>query len=149
MQKKQRRFDEEITDLIPHRPPMLLINRLESVDSATSSAIVLIDEKTPFFEKTHGVPSWIGLEYMGQTAALIAGYQAQIGKLKDHLGYLIGARQYRVKQSYFMPNLPLLIRCQQAALVGESLVKFDCTITDISNNKEIANATLSVFRQLL
>jgi predicted hotdog family 3-hydroxylacyl-ACP dehydratase len=148
-EKKQLRFDERITDLIPHRSPMLLINYLDSLNSKTSSAIVLIDEQTPFFEKNNGVPSWIGLEYMGQTAALIAGHQALSGALEKHVGFLIGSRNYDVTQDYFALGGTLRVSCKQVAIVGESLVSFDCTITKLSNNKIVATGSLSVYRQPL
>ncbi|KAG1660469.1 hypothetical protein GQR58_022013 [Nymphon striatum] len=47
--------------------------RINSVDEKQSSAEVFIDKETPFYEKGFGVPACIGLEFMGQTAALIAG----------------------------------------------------------------------------
>ena len=141
------RFDPEILDLIPHRSPMLLINYLESLSASNSSAMVLIDEHATFYEPGIGVPSWIGLEYMGQTAALIAGYQQRAGMLKPNLGFLLGCRHYSVQQDYFEPATVLLVSCVQAAQVGESLVTFDCTIHDNSNKRKLAEAGLSVFRK--
>ena len=49
MTGESERFDSRLLSLIPHRPPMLLINRIVNVSEKQSSAIVLIDEKTPFF----------------------------------------------------------------------------------------------------
>ena len=81
------RFDSEILELIPHRPPMLLINHIGKIAINESVAFVLIDEQTPFYEPELGVPAWIGLEYMGQTAALIAGFQQKKGMIPEHLGF--------------------------------------------------------------
>lgn len=143
---KAMRFDPELFDLVPHRPPMLLINRIESIEDTSSSATVLIDHETPFFEPDKGVPSWIGLEYMGQTAALIAGRQLKRGVLQAHLGILLGSRNYTAAQAYFSPAIDLRVACQQTAMVGESLVTFRCTIHSLDGKLPLAEASLSVLR---
>ncbi|NND00086.1 MAG: 3-hydroxylacyl-ACP dehydratase [Gammaproteobacteria bacterium] len=142
-----QRFDPQILELIPHRPPMLLINALESVSADASSADVLIDRHAPFFQPGLGVPSWVGLEYMGQTAALIAGYQLREGLVKPNLGFLLGCRFYHAYQEYFDPSTRLSVSCNQAALVGESLATFNCTISKGSSDQILAEASLSVFRK--
>ena len=146
-------IDAEIFELIPHRPPMLLINKIQSLNENGSQALVTIDRQSPFFQQSKakelGVPSWIGLEYMGQTAALIAGYQLKQGLTKPHLGFLLGSRNYSVQQAYFKEGSELLVSCKEAALVGDSLATFDCTIQDNITQKELAKASLSVFRKPL
>ncbi len=141
------RFDEVLFDLLPHRPPMLLINQMVSVDERSSSSIVTVDGNAPFYEADLGVPAWIGLEYMGQTAALIAGYQLQQGLVGDHLGFLLGTRQYKAECEYFLPNKHLLVECQEKALVGDTLATFDCSIRYDGESDVLATANLSVFRK--
>lgn len=142
-------FDARLLTLLPHRPPMLLINRIIELSAHSASALVTISESTAFFRPGLGVPSWIGLEYMGQTAALIGGYQLQQGALTAHLGFLLGTRSYQVDTAYFPVHCQLLIQCQQKAVVGEGLAQFDCTILNRSNDHAIARATLSVYRKAL
>ena len=142
------RFDAEILTLIPHREPMLLINRLVAVSDKRAEAQVLIDSSTPFYV-TEGVPAWIGLEYMGQTAALIAGYQQREGLTTPHLGFLMGSRKYQTSVPYFASGETLSVVCEEAALVGESLATFNCTIATSSNGQTVATAMLSVFRRPL
>jgi len=141
-------IEPEILDLIPHRPPMLLINKIQSLTENGSQAIVVIDSDAPFINEA-GVPSWIGLEYMGQTAALIAGYQLREGLTKPHLGYLLGSRNYSVEQAYFSIGSELLVSCKEAALVGDSLATFDCKIQDNQTKQDLAKASLSVYRKPL
>lgn len=145
----QNRFDQEVLELIPHRPPMLLINQIVSLSSTTSKARVLIDENTPFYQLGKGVPSWIGIEYMGQTAALIAGFQQREGTSKPHLGFLLGSRKYQTERDYFKLEEHLIISCQEAAVVGESLATFSCTISTQESEQMVAKAMLSVFRKPL
>jgi predicted hotdog family 3-hydroxylacyl-ACP dehydratase len=141
------RFDAKILTLLPHRPPMLLINKIVEVNSSSASAIAFIDDQASFYQNGRGIPSWIGLEYMGQTAALIAGYQLEHDLVKPHLGFLLGARRYLTEVEFFLPNKNLLINCNEIAVVGDSLATFDCTIRHIDSDKVIVNANLSVYRQ--
>ncbi|GHA14605.1 3-hydroxydecanoyl-ACP dehydratase [Arenicella chitinivorans] len=143
-----QRFDHEIKQLIPHREPMLLINELLEVSQQSSESRVFIDVDTPFATEL-GVPAWIGLEYMGQTAALIAGYQQREGLCRPHLGFLMGSRRYQSDAAYFVLGHTLRVRCEQAALVGESLATFNCTICDEITGEQMANALLSVYRRPL
>lgn len=144
------RFDSRLFELIPHRPPMLLINKVLSVNETSSSSLVQIDESSSFFEEGHGVPAWIGLEYMGQTAALIAGHQLQQGLVAPHLGFLLGTRAYKAECSYFAAG-EYSVRCEEKAFVGDGLATFDCFIENYSetsqNVKCLATASLSVFRR--
>jgi len=144
-----QRFDPNILEMIPHREPMLLINNIESVDQKSSQASVIIDSETPFYQEDKGVPAWIGLEYMGQTAALIAGHQVKEGLSEPHLGFLMGSRKYETVVEYFKPQSNLTVVCEEAALVGESLATFNCTISNSHTGAILATALLSVFRKPL
>ena len=141
-------FEDVILRYLPHRPPMLLVNRLLEISQNHSIAKIWIDEQAPFFTEA-GVPAVIGIEYMGQTAALIAGYQLERGLTEPHLGFLLGTRNYTCQQEFFLPNQTLLVECREKALVGDSLATFDCQIK-LENQKDvIAQSNLSVFRKPL
>lgn len=149
------RFDPTLFTLLPHRPPMLLVNQIVQLNEQRSETIVIIDAKSPFSSDL-GVPSWIGLEYMGQTAALIAGYQEQAGLCEPQLGFLMGSRKYTSSIEHFANGQNLRIICEQGTLVGSSLANFNCTIKnvigdsdDLDDGQTIATATLSVFRRPL
>jgi len=142
------RFNAELFELLPHRQPMLLINDIVNVDQSTSSAITYIDAEAPFFEKGKGVPAYIGLEYMGQTAALIAGYQLKHDLVDPHLGFLLGTRSFKSTVDYFEVDGTLIIECKEKAVVGDSLATFDCKIRYQENDVVLAAANLSVFRKL-
>lgn len=141
------RFNNELFDLVPHRPPMLLINDIIDINQSASAALTYIDSEASFFEAGKGVPSYIGLEYMGQTAALIAGYQLKHGLVAPHLGFLLGARTYKTEVDYFTENKTLVIKCKEKAVVGDSLATFDCTIRYQDDEAILATANLSVFRK--
>lgn len=143
-------MDQAILEYIPHRPPMLLINRLISVSETVAVAAVDINQSSAFFVAGRGVPVIIGLEYMGQTAALIAGYQRQQGLCDPHLGFLLGSRKFTAEREWYAPNEPLTVRCEQVAVVANSLATFACTITadtEAEGAVIIARANLSVMRK--
>jgi predicted hotdog family 3-hydroxylacyl-ACP dehydratase len=139
----------DIQALIPHRSPMLLIDTIVELSEQHAIATVSINPQASFFETLHGVPSWIGLEYMGQTAALIGGYQERVNKLGPQLGFLMGTRRYTTTCNHFKPGCELHIHCQEQATVGDSLAIFDCKIIDNQHEQPLATAKLSVFRQAI
>lgn len=142
-------IDPQVLQLLPHRPPMLLLNRLLSVSDSAAQAEVEINPHASFFSAGKGVPSWIGVEYMGQTAALIAGYQLQCGTVEPHIGLLLGTRKYSAFTPWFEEGSSLVISCSQAAVVGQSLANFQCEIHDKKTRRLYATAKLSVFRRPL
>lgn len=144
---KNERYDERLFTLLPHRVPMLLINKLIDVNESSASALVYIDQDASFYQEGRGVPAWIGLEHMGQTAALIAGYQLENNLVKPHLGFLLGTRRYSSDVEYFLPNNNLYVSCKEKAVVGDSLATFECAIRYEHNHQILASASLSVYRQ--
>lgn len=142
-------MDARLFDLLPHRPPMLLLDRLADVGNTFASAEVDISPSASFYQPDHGVPSWIAIEYMGQTAALIAGYQLQQGTVAPHQGLLLGSRKFHAFVPYFNEQTTLLVRCSELAVVGENLATFDCEVTDNHEGSLVAKAKLSVFRKVL
>jgi predicted hotdog family 3-hydroxylacyl-ACP dehydratase len=148
------RYDPRIFDLIPHRPPMLLINEIVTLEIDASSTLVFIDEQTPFFEEGKGVPSWVGLEYMGQTAALISGLCLEKGLIEPSLGFLLGTRSYSAKCEYFKPGVNLLVSSSEHPGATEDYARFDCVISSYDSEQKAASvplvqANLSVYRRRL
>jgi predicted hotdog family 3-hydroxylacyl-ACP dehydratase len=148
--------DYSLYELIPHREPMLLLNRVIELRDNFSCAQVMVEETSPFFVKGKGVPSWIGIEYMGQTAALIAGFQLKQGKVGPHIGLLLGSRKYQAFTPWFRRGSILHIHCNEIAVVGQELATFQCDIYIENKNEYIKNknslcatAKLSVFRKSL
>lgn len=142
-------IEPRIYQLIPHREPMLLINRVIELGQTFSCAEIDIHENASFFLPGKGVPSWIGVEYMGQTAALIAGFQLEQGTVAPHLGLLLGTRKYEALVPYFVAGDVLQVRCTEIAVVGDSLANFHCDIINLRDNAPCASAKLSVFRKPL
>ncbi len=141
--------DIDLLALIPHRPPMLLLSRGIAVTERSACAEVDIDAHAAFLVPGRGVPGWIGVEYMGQTAALIAGFQQQHGQMAPHLGMLLGTRRYTTNAAWFEEGTTWRVTCEEVAVVGQQLATFQCEIQNRSTGIHAASARLSVFRRPL
>ena len=127
---------------------MLLIDQVVTVKNDRAEAMVEITSSSSFYVEDFGVPAWIGIEYMGQTCATIAGVQLQQGALEPHVGMLLGTRCYQTNQQWFAPGAKLTIRCQQSAAMQGTLASFQCEIFS-ATEQAIASATLNVYRKPL
>ena len=68
-----------VRELVPHEPPMLLLDAVRSYDGDTIVCAVTIAADGLFVEQLNGqpgVPALIGLEYMAQCVAAYAGLAA-------------------------------------------------------------------------
>ncbi|MBX2867272.1 MAG: hypothetical protein KTR18_01245 [Acidiferrobacterales bacterium] len=134
---------------LPHRPPMLLLDRLLDVQSTCSEAAIQITSDSTFYIPHKGVPAWIGIEYMGQTAAAIAGYQLEAGTLAPHVGLLLGTRKYRAAIEWFAPGTDLRVRCNERGVMPGGIATFQCEIALIEASQSesvVATANLTVYR---
>ena len=60
-------------ELLPHAPPMVLLDRVLEWDDESILAELTIGPSTPFLDVGRGVPAHVGLEWMAQTCGLFAG----------------------------------------------------------------------------
>jgi 3-hydroxyacyl-[acyl-carrier-protein] dehydratase len=81
--------------LIPHRPPMQLIEALEEFegDSGTVSAVVEADN--PLLEEDGGLAEVALLELMAQSFAALQGYADSFSGQPPRQGFLVGVRRVR------------------------------------------------------
>ena len=89
-----------IAELLPHRPPMLLLDAVESVGDDSLVATVTISPESLFAEQD-GVPAHIGLEYMAQACGALAGWQALEAGGPVQIGFLMGTRSMSIRRAWF------------------------------------------------
>ena len=68
-----------IEQLVPHKPPMILIDRMIETTDTACTCEVTITPQTLFIESA-GVPAFVGLEYMAQAVAAYGGYKAYLSR---------------------------------------------------------------------
>ena len=133
--------------LLPHRPPMILIDAVERFDAAERSltATVTITPKSPFFE-SGGVPSWVAIEYMAQTVAALTGRFDRLSdpQAKPRPGFLLGTRRLSLDLDRFECGRTYRISAKEE-YSDDAAAAFDCGISD-ENGKAVATAMINAYR---
>jgi predicted hotdog family 3-hydroxylacyl-ACP dehydratase len=137
----------DIETLVPHSGPMLLIDRVVTVDNENLCAEVTITEQS-LFCGAQGVGVWIGVEYMAQAIAAHAGHAARLRGEELRLGFLLGARRYDCRRSYFATGSILHVHVKRSLQGENGLGAFECRI-DVANEPDgraAAIATITVYQ---
>ena len=132
-----------VEELVPHRGAMSL---LESIDEYGEDWLRanLTPTSTSTFADSHGIPAWVGLEYMAQAAAAFAGIeQAQRGE-RASVGLLIGSRYYRSMLEIIPFGTRLVVEARLALRDAEDFAAYDCSLS--AQGQRIAECTLKAFR---
>ena len=117
-----------ILDVVPHQSPMLLLDTLESYSDNTLVSSLTIKEDSLFYEEL-GVPTWVGLEYMGQTIAAYGGVEARNEDKPVKIGFLVSSRRYESPQSHFKLGSKLIVFVEKVINNPYGLSVFNCSIT--------------------
>jgi predicted hotdog family 3-hydroxylacyl-ACP dehydratase len=132
-----------VEELVPHRAPMCLLDAIDDYGQDWLRAAVT-PRTDSVFATTHGVPAWVGIEYMAQAASAVGGIeQVQRGE-RPSIGLLIGARYYRCMQDHFAFGAPLAVFANIAMRDAEDFAAYDCRIE--LDGRRIAECTLKAYR---
>ena len=101
----------EIINLLPHRDPMLLIDRLENIKKLNSATAVVKVRKDSFFVQGHfpGQPVMPGVlivEAFGQAAAALTAHGIDKASYENKLVFLMSVEKARFR-SPVIPNCKL------------------------------------------
>jgi predicted hotdog family 3-hydroxylacyl-ACP dehydratase len=131
-----------IVDVVPHRPPMLLLDEVVAWDGASAECRLLLRDDSPFVHAGR-VASTLAIEYMAQCIAVFVGMEAYQRGLPIPLGYLVGAREISLPPDGFRVGDVLSV---QAAPIwgGETLGSFECKVDRVG--EVVARGALNVYR---
>ena len=130
-----------VRELLPHEPPMVLLDRALAYTDSSLTAEVDIRPDSVFCD-ADGVPGWVGIEYMAQAVAAHAGFKARLAGEMPAVGYLLGTRSYKCSVNCFPIGATLSVQIE--SLFAEmGLGAFSCQI-DMSG--EVATATINVYQ---
>ena len=136
-----------LDELLPHRPPMVLIDAVESFDAEAKrlTARVTIGENQMFFDG-QGVPNWVAIEYMAQTAAALVGYYDRHVAPGQPVrsGLLLGTRKLDLKLARFEAGKTYRIVAENAFSDSDG-ASFVCRIED-DTGETVATANLNAYR---
>lgn len=131
-----------VAQLLPHRPPMVLLDEAVGYDEACAVAVAVIGPDHPFLQP-EGVPTHLGIELMAQACGVYVGAHAQADGRPVRLGYLLGTRDFRAHNDWFRPGDRLEVT---AAVVfrDDGMGVFDCRIA--RDGAVVAEAQLTVYQ---
>jgi predicted hotdog family 3-hydroxylacyl-ACP dehydratase len=131
-----------LTELLPHRPPMVLLDRLVHLEPERLEAEVTLTEASPFCEDGR-VGAWVGLEYMAQAVAALAGARSRLEGRPPRVGLLLGTREYRSEVPHFLVGQVLRVCATQVFFDPQGVSAMACTIDDAPTRRALARASLT------
>ena len=129
-----------LAEILPHRPPMVLIDEVVDFDEASRSLVAAVTVR----ERWCG--NWVAIEYMAQAAAALAGL---FDRLQDPTrparpGFLLGTRRLALEIPAFEVGRRYLVRAVNE-FADDEAASFSCTMTD-EDGSPVATAILNAFR---
>jgi predicted hotdog family 3-hydroxylacyl-ACP dehydratase len=131
-----------VAELVPHSGKMSLLDNIIEYRDGWLRAEVCISVDSMFADK-HGVPAWIGLEYMAQAIGAYAGWQERLKGGPPKLGFLLGTRKYLCSTDYFAVGTTLTVTVQLEMEAANGLNVFQCVLQGQGVD---ASANLNVFQ---
>lgn len=131
-----------ITELVPHRSSMLLIDRL-LLDEPEHVRVEARVKRDGLFVTDDGLPAWAGVELMAQAVATWAGLRRRENHEPVKLGFLLGTRRYECSVPFFPHGARLEIDAHKELMGENGLAVFACTISQ--DGRELARANLNAF----
>lgn len=130
-------------ELVPHKPPMVLLDRVVLLEHRRGVAAVRIRPGIPFF-RDGGVGALTGIEYFAQTVAALSGWEHRRDGKPPRIGFLLSVREYSSDIPVFSDGTDLLVEVVHSWGDGDML-RFDGRIHDAASGREIARGVLNVF----
>lgn len=134
-----------VLDLLPHRPPILLIDTLAEAAGDACLARIEVNPGAWYAGPDGAMPAWFGLELMAQTAAAFGGYRKRSANKPPTGGYLLGTRRYACTVPRFPGNatLEVVATVDYEDVFGQSA--FACAIR--LQGTIVATATVKVIEK--
>ena len=133
-------------DFLPHRPPMIMLVELISVDvPRVASAVPDTSPNCIFYDpELKGVPACAALEYMAQTMAIAVGVERRRRGQTPKVGFVLGTRRLEVKIATFESGKRYVANAK-CVYADEEFASFDCSLTD-PDGTTVATATLTAYQ---
>ena len=129
--------------LVPHRPPLLLIDTVREADGERCTTLTRVDPQAWYADPDGAMPAWFGLELMAQTIAAYSGNRQRAQGLAPRYGYLLGTRDYRSEVASFPAGALLEVDVKVHYSDALGLSAFSCELKREGNL--LATAILKVF----
>lgn len=138
----------DIESIIPHRAPFRLLDEyLEASPKRVLARAVIRPDNVFFDAALGGVPTWVGVEYMAQAAAIWVGLCDSTPDKPAEPAFLISSRQLDANESVFAEGSELLVRIDVHFTDGP-IVAFHGSIFQTGQGQErlLCEGEFSAFR---
>lgn len=129
--------------VLPHRHGMLLIDEV-SYGADYGEAVLTVRKDSAFCDGVHGVPAWVGIEYMAQAISVFSGVEQLQGGKAVKIGLLIGTRRYESEVPIFAIGTRLNIIARIVDREDEGISMFACEIRD--QQRVLARGDIKAYR---
>jgi predicted hotdog family 3-hydroxylacyl-ACP dehydratase len=130
-----------VDELIAHRAPMKLLDRLISASEVAAVAELTVRPDNPFYLAGLGLPAYVGIELMAQTISTIDGIIRRNVGAAPKIGFLLGCRRYTARDAYFRDGAKLSISVDRVFTDG-TMFSFACRIDD---DQEFSKGSMNVY----
>jgi predicted hotdog family 3-hydroxylacyl-ACP dehydratase len=133
-----------ISELIPHADGMLLLDRILAHQVTHTVCSTSADRSQLFANPDGSVPSWVGIEYMAQCAAVHGELTSRSRGEAPRPGLLLGSRRVEIHADVFAAGDSLEVTSRHH--MGESgLVAFDCSIQSASSGEALVEGRVNLY----
>lgn len=131
-----------IADVVPHAGEMILLDGIEQVAGERIVCTRTIRAGDMFVDADGSLPSWAGVELMGQAIAAWAGCCARAEHRPVQLGFLLGTRHYACNVDAFPAGTCLRVEAERSFHDEQGMGVFHCRIEALGI---LAEARLNVY----
>ncbi len=132
-----------VEELLPHAPPMVLLDAVEEIEGLRCCCRVEVRFGAPFVEEG-GLPAFVGVEYLAQAVGVLSGWRARLSGKAPQLGFLLSVREYASEVATFPIGTRLLVEVTHVWGEGE-MMRFDGVLRDAAHGQILAQGGLSIF----
>jgi predicted hotdog family 3-hydroxylacyl-ACP dehydratase len=114
--------------LLPHQPPMRLLDALLEADDRHCTALARVDPAAWYAGPDGSAPGWIGLEWMAQAIAAHQGLRHREQGGAPRVGYLLGTRAYACDLAAFPDHAAVAVEAVVQETDHSGLSVYACAI---------------------
>ena len=120
---------ELVSELVPHKGKMFLLNRVQSysLESISITTEIDITRDDLFYEEDlGGVPAWVAFEYMAQSISALSGIYGRSRGEKPKVGFIMSVNSFKADVPVFKVGETVVVSVRQTIRM-DMAVTFDGT----------------------
>ena len=141
---------ESVSELVPHKGKMFLLNRICDYDLEINLITTEIDitRDNLFYEdELGGVPAWVAFEYMAQSVSALSGLQGRTKSEKPKVGFIMSVSGFNADVPVFKLGETVVVNVLEktrndnaVTFEGSATVNGTLAVTAKLNTVEVENS---------